>query len=212
MKNRLEGSDRPVLGNLYDKYGSRNPLYRRLMGGFLKDARDLASRASPSRILEVGSGPGDLALRLRQIPPLREPRYVATDLGLGEVLKGSSLPSLSGLRFAVSAAERLPFPPGSFDLVVACEVLEHLEDPSQALEEISHVCHGHLLASVPWEPVWRILNLARGAYLSRWGNTPGHLQHFSRRGFRRLLQHRFQIVEERRPFPWTMILARRRDG
>lgn len=205
--------DRPgalVTGNLYDKYGSRNPLYRKLVQGFVESAESLARRATPCRILEVGCGPGDLALRLRQAPALHVP-FIATDLGLGEVLKGSQVHSEPGLHFTACAAELLPFSDRSFDLVVACEVLEHLEDPAGALQEISRVCRGHLLASVPWEPVWRLLNVARGTYLSRLGNTPGHLHNFSRRAFRRLLAPSFRIVEEQKPFPWTMVLARVRD-
>lgn len=91
-----------------------------------------------------------------------------------------------------------------------CEVLEHLDRPVEALDEIARVCGGAMLASVPWEPAWRLLNLLRGAYLRDLGNTPGHLQHFSRGSFRELLDRRFLRFGERRPFPWTMILARPR--
>ena len=65
-----------------------------------------------------------------------------------------------------------------------------------------------LLASVPREPLWRALNVARGAYVSRLGNTPGHLNHWSRRAFIRLLSAHGEIVEVRSPFPWTMLLVR----
>jgi hypothetical protein len=56
-----------------------------------------------------------------------------------------------------------------------------------------------------------VLNVLRGKYLAAWGNTPGHLQHFSRAAIRRLVASRFQIVAESHPLPWTMLLARRRD-
>ena len=39
----------------------------------------------------------------------------------------------------------------------------------------------------PREPLWRGLNIARGAYLKDLGNTPGHLNHWSKRGFVALL-------------------------
>ena len=42
----------------------------------------------------------------------------------------------------------------------------------------------HLLVSVPREPLWRALNVARGAYLRELGNTPGHVNHWSKRGVR----------------------------
>jgi hypothetical protein len=94
--------------------------------------------------------------------------------------------------------------------VVACEVFEHLERPAAAIHEVARVAADWLLLSVPWEPTWRLLNLARGKYVRRLGNTPGHLQNFSRRAIRQLVSQRFDIVAQRRPFPWTMLLARKR--
>jgi hypothetical protein len=62
--------------------------------------------------------------------------------------------------------------------------------------------------SVPREPLWRVLNLARGAYWTQLGNTPGHLNHWSRSAFVRLLLRHGEVVEARSPFPWTMLLVR----
>ena len=64
-----------------------------------------------------------------------------------------------------------------------------------------------LLVSVPHEPLWRALNVARGAYLRELGNTPGHLNHWTRRGFVTLLARHGEVVEIRSPFPWTMLLV-----
>jgi hypothetical protein len=60
---------------------------------------------------------------------------------------------------------------------------------------------------VPREPLWRGLNLARGAYVQSLGNTPGHVNHWSRRGFVRLLARHGRVIEVRSPFPWTMLLV-----
>jgi hypothetical protein len=70
------------------------------------------------------------------------------------------------------------------------------------------VARRHLLVSVPREPLWRVLNVARGAYLRELGNTPGHVNHWSRHGFVRLLERHGEVVEARSPFPWTMVLVR----
>ena len=189
-------------GNTYDKYRTKNPLYRRLMDRFLSDAGALVGLADPGRVLEVGCGPGDLARRLFS----SEQDYIGVDISQEEVSRARS--AHPDLDFRAASIYELPFADRSFDLVVACEVLEHLAEPRRGLDELNRVCSGHLLASVPWEPAWRLLNLARGAYLRQFGNTPGHLQHFSRRRFRRLVRQRFELVTERRPFPWTMLLAR----
>jgi len=49
--------------------------------------------------------------------------------------------------------------------------------------------------------------MARGAYLRDLGNTPGHLNHWSKRSFVQLLSRHGQVVEARSPFPWTMLLV-----
>ena len=95
-----------------------------------------------------------------------------------------------------------------FDLACAIEVLEHVPDPEHTLAEMARCAERHLLVSVPREPLWRGLNMARGAYWSDLGNTPGHLNHWSRRSFVRLLSRHGQVVEVRSPFPWTMLLVR----
>jgi hypothetical protein len=66
----------------------------------------------------------------------------------------------------------------------------------------------HLIVSVPREPLWRGLNLARGAYLLQAGNTPGHLNHWSKRSVVRLLSRYGEVVQARSPLPWTMVLVR----
>jgi SAM-dependent methyltransferase len=106
------------------------------------------------------------------------------------------------------AAEDLPFSESSFELAAAIEVLEHLPDPERTLAEMARVADKHLLVSVPREPLWRGLNLARGAYLTELGNTPGHLNHWSKRGFVALLSRYGEVIEVRSPFPWTMLLVR----
>jgi hypothetical protein len=50
--------------------------------------------------------------------------------------------------------------------------------------------------------------MARGAYLRDLGNTPGHLNHWSKRSFVSLLERHGEVVEARAPFPWTMLLVR----
>ena len=54
----------------------------------------------------------------------------------------------------------------------------------------------------------RGLNLVRGAYWRDLGNTPGHVNHWSKRGFVSLLSRIGAVEEARSPFPWTMLLVR----
>jgi SAM-dependent methyltransferase len=110
-----------------------------------------------------------------------------------------------------ASALALPFADNTFDLVLAIEVLEHLPDPRQALLEIARVASDAVVISVPWEPVWRIGNVARGRYLAALGNTPGHIQHFSRRGLVALARACLDVDLVLRPVPWTMIRGHARS-
>jgi len=91
-------------------------------------------------------------------------------------LLGNFLATAVELIRDVPAASILEAGAGPGDLVIACEVLEHLDAPDQALSELQRVCRGQALVSVPNEPLWRMLNVARGKYWRSPGNTPGHLQ------------------------------------
>jgi ubiquinone/menaquinone biosynthesis C-methylase UbiE len=195
-----------VTGNTYDKYGSRNPVVRRLMAGFERDLGALFTRAAPESVLDVGCGEGVLTARWAAHVPGRVVGIDLEDPALQAAWAGRRA---SNLEFRVMKAERLPFADGEFGLAAAIEVLEHVPDPSHTVAEMARVARGgHLLVSVPREPLWRALNMARGAYLRDRGNTPGHLNHWSRRGFVELLARVGSVVEVRSPFPWTMLLVR----
>jgi hypothetical protein len=73
---------------------------------------------------------------------------------------------------------------------------------------MARVAKRWLLVSVPREPLWRGLNMARLAYLKDLGNTPGHINHWSKRSFVAMLSRYGTVEEVRSPFPWTMVLVR----
>jgi 2-polyprenyl-3-methyl-5-hydroxy-6-metoxy-1,4-benzoquinol methylase len=193
-------------GNTFDKYGSANPVLRRLVAGFAASAADLIAQAAPASLLDVGCGEG--VLTERWAAGLAPGKVVGVDLHDPALAAHWSARERANLSFAVMRAERLDFGDSAFELVAATEVLEHLADPAAALAEMARVASRWLLVSVPREPLWRLLNLARGAYVPALGNTPGHLQHWSRAGFCRLLAAHGELVAVRAPLPWTMLLVR----
>jgi SAM-dependent methyltransferase len=195
-----------VTGNTYDKYGSTNPVVRRLMGGFERTLEELLTRAEPRSLLDVGCGEGVLVHQWAQ--RLDERRVVGIDLEEESIQAGWAEHQAPNLEYHVMHAENLPFAENEFDLASAIEVLEHVPDPEHTLQEMARCAERHLLVSVPREPMWRLLNMARGAYWPALGNTPGHLNHWSRRSFVGLLSSYGQVAEVRSPFPWTMLLVR----
>ena len=193
-------------GNTYDKYGSTNPVVRRLMAGFARTLDELYAQAAPRTVLDVGCGEGVLSAQWAQRPGTE--RVVGIDLADPKLEAEWATRRHPNLEFRALAAERTDYPDRSFELVAATEVLEHVSDPAVVLAEMARVASGHLLVSVPHEPLWRALNMARGAYLKDLGNTPGHLNHWTRRGFVNLCNRHGTVVEVRSPFPWTMLLVR----
>ncbi len=193
-------------GNVYDKYGTRNPIERRLVGAFLDDVRELALRSGASDAHEVGCGEGELSLMLAR----QGIRIRGSDVSAEVVDEARRRAEAAELDVTYRAApiESLSAPEDAAELIVCCEVLEHLDDPEAGLEKLASLARPWLLVSVPREPIWRVLNLARLKYVGDLGNTPGHLGHWSGNGFLNFLRSRVDVVEARSPLPWTIALCR----
>jgi 2-polyprenyl-3-methyl-5-hydroxy-6-metoxy-1,4-benzoquinol methylase len=195
-----------VVGNVYDKVGTRNPIARALVRGFMASFDALLAESGARDVHEVGCGEGNLAARLR---------------AKGLIVRGSDFSEViinearhrhgaAGIRFDVKSIYDLAPDADAASLVVCCEVLEHLDDPQRALIKLSAIVRDWCILSVPREPIWSLMNLARGKYLSDCGNTPGHMQRWSTRSFLALVGRHFEVVTVRRPVPWTMVLCRPR--
>jgi 2-polyprenyl-3-methyl-5-hydroxy-6-metoxy-1,4-benzoquinol methylase len=202
----MSATDVPT-GNTFDKYGSTNPVVRKLMDGFESNLEELFTKAAPKSILDVGCGEG--VLTEQWADKLAGGRIVGVDLD-DEKLKAEWVGrQRDNLEYVTVEPGNLPFADGEFDMATAIEVLEHVPDPTHTVAEMARCASGHLLVSVPREPIWRMVNFARGQYMSDWGNTPGHLNHWSKRSFIKLLSQHGTVTEARSPFPWTMLLVRR---
>ena len=195
-----------IAGNFSDKHESPNPLVRLLVENFHGSVSELVKLTNAREVHEVGCGEGFLSRRLA----LQGRRVLGSDFSEQVIAVAREEAAGKGLDLRFEARDLRELQPHrhAADLVVCCEVFEHLEDPESALEVLSQLAKPWLLASVPREPLWRVLNCLRGRYLRSLGNTPGHLQHWSRRSFLRFLARRFEVVEVRQPLPWTMALCR----
>jgi SAM-dependent methyltransferase len=126
--------------------------YTRFMGRYSEPlaARfaDLAGVRRGQRALDVGCGPGALTAVL------------AGRLGAGEVCAVDPSESfavavgerLPGVAVSVAAAERLPFPDGAFDAVLAQLVVHFMTDPVAGLREMGRVTRpGGVVGACVWD-------------------------------------------------------------
>jgi SAM-dependent methyltransferase len=176
------------------------------MSGFHASLDELWRIARPLSVLDVGCGEGVLTSEWAE--RLGSGRIVGIDLPDPKLRAEWEKRPRGNLEFREEEATRLSFADDEFDMATAIEVLEHVPEPEQTLAEMARVAQRWLLVSVPREPIWRMVNMARGAYWKTLGNTPGHVNHWSKVGFKSLLTQYGTVEEIRSPFPWTMLLVR----
>ena len=191
-------------GNVYDKYASRHPIERRLVDGFLAELDRMVELTGARDAHEVGCGEGELARRLAG----QGLRVRGTDASAEVIAEARARAGGLEIDFEARPIEALAPDRDAAELIVCCEVLEHVSDPQAALGVLATLARPWLVVSVPREPLWRVLNLMRLKYVGELGNTPGHLNHWSRRRFMQMLDDQLEVVEVSNPLPWTMALCR----
>lgn len=195
-----------VVGNIYDKYVSANAVVKILMRGFESNLDQLIQKADPKSIHDVGCGEGYWTLRwIKKGFQARGSDF--STIAIEAAKTEASLRGVSPEAFEVHSVYDLDKENVSADLIICCEVLEHLEHPREALKALEEATQSHLILSVPREPLWSAMNLARGKYFKSLGNTPGHIQKWSKASFVSLVSEFFDVVDTRSPIPWTMVLC-----
>lgn len=190
------------IGNASPKYEAGNPVVRVLLRRFLRTVDEIVATMAPARVLDVGCGEGIVTERLARL--LGDATILGVDADDERLRDEWESRTLGNLSFANASAYDLQFEDGSFDLVCALEVLEHLERPRDALAEMARVSGSSLLLSVPREPHWRLSHLLAGRNIRRLGDSPGHVNHWSRTAFARFASADGREVQVRTSFPWTL--------
>jgi ubiquinone/menaquinone biosynthesis C-methylase UbiE len=122
----------------------------------------LAASSAPRRVLDIGCGTGYLLRRLaRQYPQATELAGIDPARSMIEVAAGSA--DDQRLQFSTGIAERLPYPDGSFDLVVSTTSFDHWSDQQAGVSECARVLvPGGQLILADLFSIWLIPTLTGG--------------------------------------------------
>lgn len=192
----------------YEKHSTKNPISRFFLNNFLKTVIETVRSLSIDSILDVGCGEGLTLERLQQE-------------GIGKTLEGIDAvdealtigkklyPKLTLKRGNIY---NLQYKDDSIDLILCTEVLEHMDNPKKALEELIRVSRKYVILTVPNEPWFTYMRIARGKNLLQLGVHPEHVNLWSSSGFEKFvtLQKNVRILTKKHPFPWTMILLEKK--
>jgi len=193
-----------------DKYQSGNWIARKLVNNFMATIVATVREAGSTEVHEIGCGEGHvLGLLAADSFTVR-----GCDISGESLAVARSEAARRGLNIPLAIKSVYDLDPArdASDTVICCEVLEHLTDPAAAMEKLVSVARKHLIVSVPNEPIWHLLNMARGKYLTALGNTPGHFQHWSKSQFRDFVGRYADVVSVKTPLPWTLIHCRPKRG
>lgn len=189
------------------KYDDEGFIAKYLVNNYFKSVEKLLLKLTNiNSAHEIGIGEGISTSRLKKIVPnLSGSEFV-------EKLIGKAKKNNPNLNIFQESVYELKYEDNSIDLVFLLEVLEHLDYPEIALKEIKRVSKDYLILGVPNEPLWRFLNLCRFKYVRDIGNTPGHLNHWSKKTLVKLIEKEFgKVIAVETPTPWVIILAKKAD-
>lgn len=190
------------------KYRTAHPFAVKRIRGFFDRLAELVKLTAPARVLDIGCGEGFGIKNLCARTPTDRVRYWGLDLSLEALRVAQGLLDTLPVSVVNGDIYHLPFRLDRFDIVLCLEVLEHLARPETALKSVSQYSDGFYVFSVPNEPFYRLTRLlVYGKNVTRLGDHPEHVNHWSRRGFVRLLSRHFTVERVMAPFPWTMVLC-----
>ena len=192
-----------ITGNYYNKFESKKFIEKLLVNrykySFIKTIRGL----NISTCFEIGSGEGNILQLVENNFLLK--LIIGSDIDF-DLIHEDKIRNKSRNRL-ICDAHFLPIGIKKIDLLLACEVLEHLSEPQLFLEECSRIDARYFFFTIPNEPLWRLLNILRLKYIKDLGNTPGHMNHWSKNKIRQLISRYLDVKDLFFVQPWIFIIA-----
>ncbi len=190
----------------YKKHANTNPIQKALIGNFYKKFFKMIKPLRPVSILDVGCGEGFTLKKLEEKKIGKKAEGI--DYSSDAIKIGKKI--YPELTLSKGDVYGLKYPDNSFDLIICTEVLEHLDDPEKAVQEMKRVTSKYIIFSVPNEPFFIMANFLRGKYLKNFGNHPEHINHWTMWGFERFLRSQgLSVVKSKHPFAWSLVLAKK---
>jgi 2-polyprenyl-3-methyl-5-hydroxy-6-metoxy-1,4-benzoquinol methylase len=194
----------------YRKHTTKNPLQRFFISNFERTLAKEIDKLKISSIFDAGCGEGFTLefLRKQGIGQKYEGiDFLKTAIEIGQKVHPK-------VKLVQASIYELPYKTNSFDVILCTEVLEHLENPQEAVKELFRVSKKYVLASVPNEPIFMGSNFLRGKNWSRFGNDIEHINHWTFFGFENFVKKnagvKTKIISRKYPFPWTMLLLEKK--
>jgi 2-polyprenyl-3-methyl-5-hydroxy-6-metoxy-1,4-benzoquinol methylase len=178
MKVLKEGFD----GNHFDKYSSKNIFVKTIMANFEKNLTNFVNKFDSKNFFDLGCGDGYwMNYYHKKGFFVRGGDYSKKQLkNINEKYNFNGYEiDIYNSNFVYEMNEILKNE--KINNILFSEVLEHLYRPNYILKKLSELNFQKMIITVPNEPIWRILNILRFKYLKDFGNTPGHVNHFSKK-------------------------------
>lgn len=205
MKNLIQYNN----GNI-KKYSSRFAPKRILIDKFNEHLLEKIylfsyNAPTPVRILDAGCGEGFITKMIKD--KIQHSDIIGID-GAREALEEAQRRS-PDVKFLWSDILKLQFSDKYFDIVVCCEVLEHLKNPESAIVELQRVASKMLIFTVPLEPWFRIGNFISLHNISRLGNPVDHINHWTMSKFKKYMSKFMGDYDCNWSisFPWIVLCA-----
>lgn len=187
----------------YLKHTSDNVAQRFLLKRFESHISRILAGIRPNSLLDAGCGEGFVLNLLKQKKIGK--KHMGIDISTTALkLQKKIHPNLT---CKIGNIYNIPFRDNSFDAVICNEVLEHVEHPLRAINELRRVTKKYMLFSVPHEPYFMTANFLRGKYLKAWGNHPEHINHWTATSFKKLISGHSTLLEHKLIFPWQVVLC-----